>query len=86
MCTAALRFLNVPTVIFGCYNDRFGGCGSTLNIYKDPIPDCPILECIQDKKSEDEAIILLRKFYLRENQRAPKPKRKANRILKLPGK
>jgi len=84
MCAAALRLLKVPTVVFGCYNDRFGGCGSTLNIDKDPIPIFPTLKSVQDKEYENRAIVLLRKFYLRENERAPKPKRKINRTLKLP--
>lgn len=84
MCTAALRLLNVSKIVFGCYNDRFGGCGSTLNMNNDPISNFSVLNCIQDKENENRAIILLRKFYLRENQRAPKPKRKVNRALKLP--
>lgn len=32
MCAAALRIVGVRTVVFGCRNERFGGCGSVLNI------------------------------------------------------
>lgn len=35
MCAAALRYLGVPKVVFGCANERFGGCGSILNIHTD---------------------------------------------------
>lgn len=35
MCAAALRFLDIPRVVFGCANERFGGCGSILNIHTD---------------------------------------------------
>lgn len=39
MCAAALRLLNVPLVVFGCRNERFGGCGSVLDIAT-ASPDC----------------------------------------------
>lgn len=35
MCSAALRYLHIPRVVFGCPNERFGGCGSILNIHAD---------------------------------------------------
>ncbi|KAK2573644.1 tRNA-specific adenosine deaminase 2 [Acropora cervicornis] len=35
MCAAALRFMGIPKVVFGCANERFGGCGSILNIHTD---------------------------------------------------
>ena len=35
MCSAALRYLSIPKVVFGCANERFGGCGSILNIHTD---------------------------------------------------
>ena len=38
MCAAALRFLGIPKVVFGCANERFGGCGSILNIHTDNYP------------------------------------------------
>lgn len=33
MCAAALRDVMIKTVVFGCSNDRFGGCGSVLGVH-----------------------------------------------------
>lgn len=33
MCAAALRLLRFRRVFYGCGNDRFGGCGSVLNVH-----------------------------------------------------
>lgn len=35
MCCAILRKLNIKKVIFGAFNERFGGCGSILNIHSE---------------------------------------------------
>ena len=32
MCASALAQLGIGKVYFGCHNDRFGGCGSVLNL------------------------------------------------------
>ncbi|KAL9712444.1 tRNA(adenine34) deaminase [Leucoagaricus gongylophorus] len=32
MCAAALRQLGIEEVFYGCANDRFGGCGSVLDV------------------------------------------------------
>lgn len=32
MCAGALQQLHIPRVVFGCRNDKFGGCGSVLPI------------------------------------------------------
>ena len=32
MCAAALMLVHVGAVFFGCHNDRFGGCGSTMDV------------------------------------------------------
>ena len=32
MCISALSDLKVAAIFFGCKNDRFGGCGSVLDI------------------------------------------------------
>jgi tRNA-specific adenosine deaminase 2 len=34
MCASALRQLEVKRVFFGCANQRFGGCGSVLNVHQ----------------------------------------------------
>lgn len=33
MCAAALREVKIKMVVFGCSNDRFGGCGSVLSVH-----------------------------------------------------
>ena len=33
MCAAALRKVRIQKVVFGCHNDRFGGCGSILSLH-----------------------------------------------------
>ncbi|XP_028913769.1 tRNA-specific adenosine deaminase 2 isoform X2 [Ornithorhynchus anatinus] len=39
MCAAALRIMRIPLVVYGCQNERFGGCGSVLNISSDDLPN-----------------------------------------------
>lgn len=34
MCAAALAQLKIGRVVFGCKNDKFGGCGSILSLHK----------------------------------------------------
>jgi tRNA-specific adenosine deaminase 2 len=82
MCAAALATVGIGRVIFGCRNDRFGGCGSILplhttscngNTTKVPYHSpYPIVEGVL----KEEAIHLLRCFYDRENFHAPDDKRK----------
>jgi len=33
MCAGALSRVGIRRVFFGCFNDRFGGCGSVLPIH-----------------------------------------------------
>jgi len=75
MCAAALAQVGIARVIFGCRNDRFGGCGSILDIHTTKCEGhtpYPIVEGVLEK----EAISLLRSFYQRENVHAPEEKRK----------
>ncbi|KAL0222896.1 hypothetical protein P9112_002286 [Eukaryota sp. TZLM1-RC] len=66
MCADALRRLNFHSVIFGAWNDKFGGCGSVLNI----------LDNARGGLLKDEAIELLREFYSTGNANCPTEKRK----------
>jgi len=76
MCAAALRILHVPTVVYGCANERFGGCGSVVNIAADRLPSVgPELVCLRGPFAE-ESVDLLKTFYKGENPNAPCPKRK----------
>ncbi|ORY01535.1 cytidine deaminase-like protein [Basidiobolus meristosporus CBS 931.73] len=81
MCAAALRQLEIRKVYFGCGNDRFGGNGSVFNLHQDPYEEHPPYEA-ESGYYRDEAILILRKFYVRENTHAPAPKKKSNRVLK----
>ncbi|KAG0588702.1 hypothetical protein KC19_2G262900 [Ceratodon purpureus] len=38
MCASALSLLGFRKVYYGCGNDRFGGCGSVLDIHTDGCP------------------------------------------------
>ncbi|KAL2866807.1 nucleoside deaminase [Aspergillus lucknowensis] len=79
MCAAALRQYRIRSVYFGCGNERFGGTGSILSLHSDPAidPPYPVYGGLQRK----EAIMLLRRFYIQENKKAPKPRPKKHREL-----
>ena len=85
MCAGALRLLCIPKVVYGCANERFGGCGSILNIHSDAYEDVPGNPCNIDHWPckpfdalsgvyAEQAIDLLQRFYLQTNPNAPKPK------------
>ncbi|KAJ3179398.1 tRNA(adenine34) deaminase [Geranomyces variabilis] len=81
MCAAALRQMRIRKVYYGCGNDKFGGCGSVFSIHEDPANQGTGY-IAEGGIYREEAIMMLRRFYVRENDHAPEPKRKANRILK----
>ncbi|RIA97486.1 cytidine deaminase-like protein [Glomus cerebriforme] len=82
MCAYALRQLRIKHVYYGCANERFGGTGSVFDIHRDPkLTLHPAYSC-EGGYYREESILLLRKFYVRENENAPIPKRKHNRVLK----
>ncbi|KAJ1665052.1 tRNA(adenine34) deaminase [Coemansia sp. RSA 1646] len=81
MCASALRQVGIRSVFYGCANDRFGGCESVLHVNSDEgIDGSPYPS--EGGYYRDEAVLYLRKFYVRENTSAPAPRKKANRILK----
>jgi len=67
MCASALRQYGIRAVYFGCLNDRFGGCGGVMNIHADPGVDAPYP--VYGGLFREEAIMLLRKFYVQENNK-----------------
>lgn len=82
MCASALRQMGIKEVFYGCANDRFGGCGSVLGVNERlPHPTHPSYSATGGYYRE-EAIMMLRRFYITENTNAPIPKSKANRVLK----
>ena len=75
MCASALIQLSIPLVYFGCKNDRFGGCGSVLDVSQ--LSNSTTL--FRGGYREEEAIHLLKEFYKGENPNAPTEKRKPSR-------
>lgn len=82
MCGAALRQIGIQRVVFGAGNERFGGNGSVLGLHDDDaIVSSPGYESVGGYL-RDEAIMMLRRFYVTENSNAPKPQNKSRRVLK----
>jgi tRNA-specific adenosine deaminase 2 len=80
MCAGALRQMGIRNVYFGAKNDKFGGNGTVFDIHSDESPYPPY--SVTSGICAEEAIMLLRQFYVRENDHAPVPRKKTNRILK----
>uniref|UniRef100_A0A182M4Q7 CMP/dCMP-type deaminase domain-containing protein n=1 Tax=Anopheles culicifacies TaxID=139723 RepID=A0A182M4Q7_9DIPT len=76
MCAAALIELGVKEIIYGCRNDRFGGCTvvDVARLLASPIP-------IRGGVREVEAMELLKEFYKGENPSAPVPKPRAKKSV-----
>ncbi|KAL1990735.1 hypothetical protein VTN49DRAFT_6574 [Thermomyces lanuginosus] len=79
MCASALRQYQIRRVFFGCTNDKFGGTGGVLSLHSDPAIDPPYP--VYGGLFKNEAIMLLRRFYIQENQKAPNPRPKKHRKL-----
>lgn len=76
MCTGALRNIGIGRVVYGCRNERFGGCGSVLDVHTDALPQLgPKFECVEGIL-KDKAVNILKDFYKGENINAPESKRK----------
>lgn len=67
MCASALRQFGIRTVYFGCLNDRFGGTGGVMTIHMDEGVDPPFP--VYGGLFREEAIMLLRRFYVQENDK-----------------
>lgn len=67
MCASALRQVGIKRVVFGAGNERFGGNGSVLPVHTESLlKNAPPYEAVGGYYRED-AIMLLRRFYLTEN-------------------
>lgn len=68
MCAAMLLDIGCTNIIYGCANDRFGGCGTVLAV--------PGLEkCkVQGGFYASQAMDLLKQFYKGQNPNAPEYK------------
>ncbi|KAJ9496021.1 tRNA(adenine34) deaminase [Exophiala xenobiotica] len=80
MCASALRQYGIRCVYYGCGNDRFGGNGSVLAVHSDKGLEAGYKS--YGGIFRKEAIMLLRRFYIQENENAPNPRAKGNRELK----
>ncbi|KAL7996985.1 putative cytidine and deoxycytidylate deaminase domain, cytidine deaminase [Plasmopara halstedii] len=84
MCAGALALISIKHVYFGCHNDRFGGCGSVLNLHeRSALPESKChrgFPCVSGIL-KDEAISLLRNFYNSENPRVESSKKKRKKRL-----
>lgn len=38
MCASAMRQVGIEKVVYGCANDRFGGCGGVQSIHSECVP------------------------------------------------
>lgn len=67
MCASAIKMMGIPLVVYGCMNERFGGCGSVYDIHSSKVmPTLRPYDCITGVLKE-EAIEALRRFYGRAN-------------------
>ena len=73
MCADAIKSLGLKRVVFGCRNDRFGGCGSVLPVLISPLVQGGLLAA--------EAMSLLKDCYAQENPFAPVDKRAPGRSI-----
>ena len=81
MCASALRQLHIRHVYYGCSNDRFGGTGGVLSIHSEFVELAVVHDWMLTHASpsidepfavtggiyREEAIMLLRRFYIQEN-------------------
>ncbi|GLJ18773.1 hypothetical protein SUGI_0335240 [Cryptomeria japonica] len=83
MCAAALSLLGITRVFYGCANDRFGGCGSVMEVHKHGSGPCGNNQAEEKGRGftcvgglmADEAVHLFRSFYEKGNPNAPRPHR-----------
>ena len=85
MCAFALRTIGLCNVVFGCANERFGGCGSVLDVHTKEFTSGTVGAPLRplDLKGgvmKEDAILLLQQFYGEENPNAPEPKLKRKSI------
>ena len=77
MCASALALAKINSVTYGSANDKFGGCGSILSIHNpNTFPLCLDFVGFSSRAGlgNDEAVALLREFYMRGNEKAPNPR------------
>ncbi|POS85674.1 hypothetical protein EPUL_001957 [Erysiphe pulchra] len=86
MCASLLRQFGIKRVFFGAWNERFGGNGSVISVHRTQDSVGKTSKKIGDYEVSggwlrEESIMLLRRFYIQENERAPEPREKSKRVL-----
>lgn len=82
MCAGALGLLKIRRVVFGCKNERFGGCGSILNVHE--ASHLRHQYVAQAGLMEAEAVALFKNFYARENQHGTSEEIRSSWLSYLP--
>ena len=67
MCAAALARAGVRRIVFGCPNDKFGGCGTVMDVVREGADGPP--PTVVGGVRAAEAVALLKAFYARPNVR-----------------
>lgn len=69
MCAHALRLVGLTRVVFGCRNERFGGCGSVLGVGDVALdPSLKALDCGRAcEEDQERAKLMLKQFYEEKN-------------------
>ena len=70
MCADALRQAGIGRVVYGCPNDKFGGCGTVLQVLGSS--SAVAAGRVTAGVCAEEAVALLKAFYARSNIRAPR--------------
>lgn len=76
MCMAVLRTVGIRHVLYGCKNERFGGCGSVMSIHTADLSSLQPVSTCKGGIMADKAVTFLKEFYKGENSNAPESKRK----------
>ena len=87
MCASAVARAGVLRVVYGAGNDKFGGCGSVLCLHQAQglaADSCYYKYSSRGGVLRGQAVELLRRFYCQRNVRAPKPRRRRNKVGKGP--
>lgn len=95
MCASLLRQFGVRKVFYGASNEKFGGTGGVLNIHRAngrDLGDGKVDTMVEEGDYEvsggwlrDEAVHMLQRFYMQENERAPEPKARGKKGVVLAG-
>ena len=72
MCADALARAGVQRVVYGCPNDKFGGCGTVADVFCGSTAAAGAAggRSVASGVRAGEAVALLKRFYARSNERA----------------